>query len=762
MMNNTWKSVLCPIACGVGMLLSVSPYSASGKDIEFNTDFLDVKNRDNVNIAQFSRKGFILPGVYLLQIKINGQTLPQEFPVNWVIPEHDPQGSEVCAEPELVTQLGIKPELAEKLVWITHGERQCLAPDSLKGMDFQADLGHSTLLVNLPQAYMEYSDVDWDPPARWDNGIPGIILDYNINNQLRHDQESGSEEQSISGNGTLGANLGAWRLRADWQASYDHRDDDENTSTLHDQSWSRYYAYRALPTLGAKLTLGESYLQSDVFDSFNYIGASVVSDDQMLPPKLRGYAPEIVGIARSNAKVKVSWQGRVLYETQVPAGPFRIQDLNQSVSGTLHVTVEEQNGQTQEFDVNTASVPFLTRPGMVRYKMALGRPQDWDHHPITGTFASAEASWGVTNGWSLYGGAIGESNYQAVALGSGKDLGVVGAVAVDITHSIAHMPQDDGFDGETLQGNSYRISYSRDFDEIDSRLTFAGYRFSEKNFMSMSDYLDAKTYHHLNAGHEKERYTVTYNQNFREQGMSAYFSYSRSTFWDSPDQSNYNLSLSWYFDLGSIKNLSASLNGYRSEYNGDKDDGVYISLSVPWGNDSISYNGTFNGSQHRNQLGYSGHSQNGDNWQLHVGQDEQGAQADGYYSHQGALTDIDLSADYEEGSYRSLGMSLRGGMTLTTQGGALHRGSLAGSTRLLVDTDGIADVPVSGNGSPTSTNIFGKAVIADVGSYSRSLARIDLNKLPEKAEATKSVVQITLTEGAIGYRHFDVVSGEKM
>ncbi|EHO2962590.1 fimbrial biogenesis outer membrane usher protein [Salmonella enterica subsp. enterica serovar Corvallis] len=762
MMNNTWKSVLCPIACGVGMLLSASPYSASGKDIEFNTDFLDVKNRDNVNIAQFSRKGFILPGVYLLQIKINGQTLPQEFPVNWVIPEHDPQGSEVCAEPELVTQLGIKPELAEKLVWITHGERQCLAPDSLKGMDFQADLGHSTLLVNLPQAYMEYSDVDWDPPARWDNGIPGIILDYNINNQLRHDQESGSEEQSISGNGTLGANLGAWRLRADWQASYDHRDDDENTSTLHDQSWSRYYAYRALPTLGAKLTLGESYLQSDVFDSFNYIGASVVSDDQMLPPKLRGYAPEIVGIARSNAKVKVSWQGRVLYETQVPAGPFRIQDLNQSVSGTLHVTVEEQNGQTQEFDVNTASVPFLTRPGMVRYKMALGRPQDWDHHPITGTFASAEASWGVTNGWSLYGGAIGESNYQAVALGSGKDLGVVGAVAVDITHSIAHMPQDDGFDGETLQGNSYRISYSRDFDEIDSRLTFAGYRFSEKNFMSMSDYLDAKTYHHLNAGHEKERYTVTYNQNFREQGMSAYFSYSRSTFWDSPDQSNYNLSLSWYFDLGSIKNLSASLNGYRSEYNGDKDDGVYISLSVPWGNDSISYNGTFNGSQHRNQLGYSGHSQNGDNWQLHVGQDEQGAQADGYYSHQGALTDIDLSADYEEGSYRSLGMSLRGGMTLTTQGGALHRGSLAGSTRLLVDTDGIADVPVSGSGSPTSTNVFGKAVIADVGSYSRSLARIDLNKLPEKAEATKSVVQITLTEGAIGYRHFDVVSGEKM
>ncbi|QUJ06185.1 hypothetical protein KCP69_08005 [Salmonella enterica subsp. enterica] len=37
----------------------------------------------------------------------------------------------------------------------------------------------------------------------------------------------------------------------------------------------------------------------------------------------------------------------------------------------------------------------------------------------------------------------------------------------------------------------------------------------------MSDYLDAKPII-ICAGCEKERYTVTYNQNFREQGASAY------------------------------------------------------------------------------------------------------------------------------------------------------------------------------------------------------------------------------------------------
>ena len=81
--------------------------------------------------------------------------------------------------------------------------------------------------------------------------------------------------------------------------------------------WSRYYAWRALPSLKAKLSLGEDYLNSDIFDGFNYIGSSVSTDDQMLPPNLRGYAPDVSGVAHSSAKVTISQMGRVLYETQV-------------------------------------------------------------------------------------------------------------------------------------------------------------------------------------------------------------------------------------------------------------------------------------------------------------------------------------------------------------------------------------------------------------------------------------------------------------
>lgn len=85
----------------------------------------------------------------------------------------------------------------------------------------------------------------------------------------------------------------------------------------------------------------------------------------MLPPNLQGYAPEIRGIAKSNAKITVSREGYTLYETTVPAGPFAIQDLNSSVRGRLDVKVEEQGGSISTFQVDTATIPYLTRLGYV-------------------------------------------------------------------------------------------------------------------------------------------------------------------------------------------------------------------------------------------------------------------------------------------------------------------------------------------------------------------------------------------------------------
>ncbi|HCB3602715.1 MULTISPECIES: outer membrane usher protein [Serratia] len=741
------KACIC-LACGYAIL----PTHANDA-IQFNIDVLDVNDRKNIDLSQFSRSGYIMPGVYNMAIHLNKSELPEQN-VSFYPPDNDDKGSQACLTAALVEQLGLKPSMLEKLTWWHNGE--CLDPASLKGMEARGDLATSALYLSIPQAYLEYTAENWDPPSRWDEGIPGLLFDYNLNGQVQRQQHDGSRSYNLSGNGTAGANLGAWRLRADWQGRVS-RQSGAGQGADHRLDWSRYYAYRALPALRSRLTVGEDYLNSSLFDSFRFTGGSLVSDDNMLPPNLRGYAPEVVGVAKTNAKVTISQQGRVIYETQVAAGPFRIQDLSEAIAGELDVRVEEQDGSVQTFKMNTASIPYLTRPGSLRYKLASGRPSDWQHRSSGPFFSTGEFSWGVSNGWSLYGGALLGGDYNALSLGLGRDLMALGALSFDVTQSRARLPQQDG----TLSGGSYRLSYSKRFDDYDSQVTFAGYRFSEQNFMSMSEYLDARR-QNMRLGNNKEMYTVTFNQQFRDIGLSLYLNYDHQTYWDRPVNDRYSLTLARYFDIGRFRNLSLSLMGYRNKYYGANDDGVTLSLSMPWGDGAtISYNASANRRDNTHRVGYYDRIDEHNNYQLSVGSARQGVNMDGYYSYEGDTAQISANAGYQEGSYRSLGFTAQGGATLTPEGGALHRIGMPGSTRLLLDTNGVAGVPVRGYGSTIDTNRWGKAVVSDVSSYYRNSASIDVNKLRSNAEATKSVVQATLTEGAIGYRKFDVIAGEK-
>ncbi|HDL7749473.1 TPA: outer membrane usher protein [Yersinia enterocolitica] len=721
--------------------------------IQFNTDVLDVNDRQNIDLSQFSRSGYIMPGHYSLVVNVNQHSL-SEHKVHFFAPEDDAKGSQACIDKTLVDQLGLKDSVLGQLTWWHQGN--CLDESSLKGMEVRGDLATSALYLSIPQVYLEYVSDDWDPPSRWDEGIPGLLLDYSVNAQTRQQSKQGIKEYSISGNGTAGLNYGAWRLRADWQGNLNRQTN--NTQENNDRlDWSRYYAYRAIPVLRSKLTIGEDYLDSSVFDSFRFSGASLRSDDSMLPPNLRGYAPEVVGIARTNATVVVSQKGRVLYETQVAAGPFRIQDINDAVSGELDVRVEEQDGGVQTFKINTANIPYLTRPGSVRYKLSAGKPSDWEHRTQGPLFSSGEFSWGVSNGWSLYGGALLGGDYNAISLGVGRDLMALGALSFDATQSRAKLPDEQGTKG----GGSYRLSYSKNFEDYDSQVTFAGYRFSDENFMSMSEYLDMR-YQGNRGGNSKEMYTLTFNKQFSDLGLSTYLNYSHQTYWDRPANDRYNLTLSRNFDVGKYKNLSLSLSAYRNRQNETNDDGMYLSLSVPWSNGAtLSYNSTLNRKDVSNGVGYSNNIDEHSSYQVNAGASRSGSNLSGFYSRDGDANRLSANASYQEGGYVAAGVSAQGGITLTPEGGAVHRVGMMGGTRMLVDTNGVSGVPVGGYGSSSRTNMFGKAVVSDVNSYYRNQASIDLNKLSDKVEATKSVVQATLTEGAIGYRKFGVMAGEK-
>ena len=175
------------------------------------------------------------------------------------------------------------------------------------------DKGKMQLSISAPQAWLKYKDANWTPPELWNHGIAGAFLDYNLY-ASHYAPHQGDNSQNISSYGQAGVNLGARRLVL-------------ITSTIShltmakagtNPDFPRIYLFRPIPAMNAKLTIGQYDTESSIFDSFHFSGISLKSDENMLPPDLRGYAPQITGVAQTNAKVTVSQNNRIIYQENVP------------------------------------------------------------------------------------------------------------------------------------------------------------------------------------------------------------------------------------------------------------------------------------------------------------------------------------------------------------------------------------------------------------------------------------------------------------
>lgn len=744
------KSISSKLAFCLCAFYQVNVYS----EVDFNVDLLDAKNKDLVAAGVFQSPGFITPGRYSMKVSVNGA----QFGERWVdFYGAKDNGSHFCLTADFAQDLNLTETSLSRLLASPHHRLEngdlCYDPDALAGVIIKAEINKDLVSIVIPRMYLNYATENWDPPLRWDEGINGGLLDYNLNLQER--RGSGGKSSNISGYGVAGINTGAWRWRADWQGRYQRSEN--GVATPQEWGIQRVYAYRALPALAAKLTLGEQQLGSALFDGFSYTGGGLQSDDNMLPPNLRGYAPEVVGIAQSNAKVVISQSGSVLYETQVPAGPFRIQDLSSSIVGVLDVRVEEQDGAVQRFQVNTANIPYLSRPGSMRYRVEAGKVSSQPREMDGPAFASGEFSWGVSNGWSLLGGALLSADYQALSLGMGRDLLQFGALSFDVTQSRAQLDAGD------KRGGSYRINYSKRFEQYDSQIAFAGYRFSDRDFMSMGDFMSAQQIGERYDGGAKEMYTITASKQFQPLALTAYVSYRHQSYWGQQDSDQLVLSTSRSFELWGARNVSVSLNVSRSEQGSVSDKSMFLSLSTPLGgNKYINYNASSNRGQISHSMGFSDQLSERSAYSLNASRDRTNESISGFYSYSGDAASMSANISHQTGVSTSVGASLSSGLTLTREGVAIHRVGSMGGTRVMVDTDGASGVPVHSGGPVTFTNGHGVAVVTGLSSYQRQRTSIDVNQLGEEVESMGSPIAIgTLTEGAIGYRHFDMLVGSK-
>lgn len=201
--------------------------------VNFNTSFLDADSQE-IDFSKFSRANYVMPGTYPLAIKLNNHVITGDENILFYTPGYDPEITVPCITPELFKQLAMKNEWQDKVSWTEQDTLQCLDIRTVPEMQTVGDIADNKLSIQIPQAYMAYSDPSWDPPERWDDGIAGIIFDYNAtithsNYQSGSDNDKSSKTDVIS-YGDTGVNLGAWRVRAEWQAT-------GGDSAKHAKSW---------------------------------------------------------------------------------------------------------------------------------------------------------------------------------------------------------------------------------------------------------------------------------------------------------------------------------------------------------------------------------------------------------------------------------------------------------------------------------------------------------------------------------------------
>src|SRR5471032_512243 len=104
--------------------------------VEFNTNFIDAGDRNNIDLSRFEVANYIAPGEYLLDVVLNGRMLPEQSLIKY-IPTPDNKNSRICLTPTLVDKLDLTDSTRKLLT--TWNDESCTSLDTLKEMTVTYD-----------------------------------------------------------------------------------------------------------------------------------------------------------------------------------------------------------------------------------------------------------------------------------------------------------------------------------------------------------------------------------------------------------------------------------------------------------------------------------------------------------------------------------------------------------------------------------------------------------------------------------------------
>ncbi|RRV07178.1 fimbrial biogenesis outer membrane usher protein [Pseudomonas sp. v388] len=734
---------LAPLFLAVGsgsLALAACPASASAsasEGTEFQSGFLRQGPGFSSDAAALALNALagqqaLPPGVYVVEMKINQSYFGRREIEFTAAPDGD--GLLPCLSSKLLEELGVRLDsLADPLLL----QAACVDLFTLiPGSEIDFDSSKLMLSLSIPQIAMRRSAAGHVDPELWDDGINAAFVNYQVSaeqHSTRNNSRSSSDDLYLTG----GINLGAWRLRSNQTM----RQDEDGK-----RKWTSAYTYaqRDLPGLNASLTLGHTFTGGDVFRSVPIEGLLIRSDLQMLPDTQQGYAPVVRGVALSRSKLQVFQNGYPIYSTYVSAGPYVIDDLTTAGNGELEIVLTEADGKVQRFTQSYASINNLLRDNVWQYSSALGR--------YNGTYQSLDpwlwqgtAARGIGDGTTLYGGLMTSEFYRATNLGVAKDLGVAGALALDVTYSQADL---SGAEDNHLQGASYALKYGKAFT-TQTNLRFAGYRYSTEGYRDFDEAVRQMDRDKTWRGSRRSRLEASVHQKLGA-SSSLSFTFSHQDYWGSDyEQRQFQFNFNTRY-AGVTYGLyaSQSLSDTRSASGTDRQIGLSISMPLDLSSSSnLSFDAQKNGERFNQRASLNGSFDDyRANYRASVSNDESRRRsasfAVGYQAPFGSI-----GAGYTQGNdFHSTSVNASGAVLL--HGGGIELGPYLGETAALVEVPKTPGVGVQ-NVTGARTNERGYALVPTLRPYRFNQIALDIEQLGPEVEIENGIQQVVPRRGAV-------------
>ncbi|MEX6118876.1 fimbria/pilus outer membrane usher protein [Providencia hangzhouensis] len=755
--------------CGLwGLGLSIGMPTLPLAETYFDPTLLNLPagvDPHQIDLSAFTEADQTPAGRYMVTLWLNQQSMGQRE----MVFSADPQGKVTPdITPALLAELGVNVSAIPPLKSLPADTKIDNLADYIPAARVQFDMAKLRLNLSVPQVAMRPEFRGYIDPKLLDQGINALLLNYQFT--TGHQWVKGSSTTMKSRNDTVfanlrgGVNLGAWRLRS--TMTYTDSTSTAAGKTTH-TDFSNTHLMHDIQRLHAEFLVGESSTGNAVLDSIPFKGIKLASNEQMLPNSARGFAPNIRGIAQSNARITIRQNGQIIYQTYVAPGPFNINDLYATGSaGDLDISITEEDGSVRTFTQAFSTLPVMLRPGGIKYEITAGQYNGGiTNGSKAADFVQGTLIYGLPHSVTLYGGALAAKHYYAAVFGTGISLGQFGALSSDITQTSAQLP------GATKTGQSYRFRYSKNLLETGTSIDLTALRYSTKDYYSFADYNQAG--YQIKQGlapwltaRQRSSFQTYINQSLGDWG-GIYLQGMRENYWGT-EQTITTLGVGYN---GSVKGVNYTLSYSISRAEGENDwpENRQVALNVsvpfsvfshqPWAQEIQSSYQISHDNQGRTyqQLGVNGRlldnaltyqfMESGDNQSQHHNSTlNLGYQGDYGY----------LGGGYSYGSEsQSLNFNANGGIVAHAGGVTLSR--FMGSSMAVVEAPDASGSTL--NGGTATVDPRGYAVVPYLIDYSKNTVNLDVNTLPENITTEETSINLYPTKGAIVKARFQTKKG---